>query len=151
MNKKVMSMLYGGALLAATATTCLTTPASAAYQTLLCGGGLDAPYTITTNNAPYDQPRITFECSGEGGAGPHGSPWNYFAFRISDNPAVAQMLQQLILWGTINTGNRDYPLALQGMCITFDPNDTSGNAWGCGSSNCRIIRGIKVPFNGIQC
>jgi len=68
-------------------------------------------------------PRFTVVCTGGSTAG----NITYFAFRISDNPTVAQLLATLLRPNMKSIG------------IISDLNDTSGNSWGCGGANCRII------------
>jgi hypothetical protein len=57
----------------------------------------------------------------------------YFGFRISDNPQVAQLiLEQLGFYVQVHG-------ATGPINIRSNLSDTSGNAWGCAASNCRII------------
>jgi hypothetical protein len=68
-------------------------------------------------------PRFTILCTGGSSAG----NITYFAFRISDNPTVAQLLE-----GQLSPD-------MKSIRILSDLTDTSGNSWGCGGANCRII------------
>ena len=63
----------------------------------------------------------------------------YFAYRISANPAVAQMLQtqfdvfvQMERASGLSANNID-------LIPYTDLSNESGNSWGCGAANCRII------------
>ena len=75
------------------------------------------------------QPRVTIICSG----GSSESPINYFAYEISANSTVAAAIPALVASWVLENG--------VGSSITIYSNvsDTSGNAWGCGMGNCRII------------
>jgi hypothetical protein len=59
------------------------------------------------------------------------SPIKFFAYRISDNPAVAQILSQALA-SAIQRG-------AGAITIYYDPNDLSGAAWGCRNADCRKL------------
>jgi hypothetical protein len=68
-------------------------------------------------------PRFTIVCTGGSSAG----NITYFAFRIADNSTVAQLLALQL------SPN------MKSIMISSDLTDVSGNSWGCGGANCRII------------
>jgi hypothetical protein len=57
----------------------------------------------------------------------------YFASEISANPTVAAAIPTLVQGWVLVHG------ATSAITIFSDLSDTSGVAWGCGASNCRII------------
>jgi hypothetical protein len=67
--------------------------------------------------------RLTIVCTG----GSSAAHIRYFAFRISDNPGVARLLA--------TQAGHD----VKSITILSDLADISGNSWGCGGANCRII------------
>ncbi len=67
--------------------------------------------------------RFTVVCKGGSTAG----NITYFAFRIADNPAVAPLLAAQLKPN------------MKSIDVISDLSDTSGNSWGCGGANCRII------------
>jgi hypothetical protein len=122
-----------GTLLGAISVSLLTTlfaPASfAALTTVLCV----SPQVQITTGLDGTAPRITINCSG--GSSAAGIP--YFAFRISDNPAIAASIPPAIgaylsIYG-----------ATAKLQIVTDLADTSGDAWGCSATNCRRIYGLN--------
>jgi hypothetical protein len=68
-------------------------------------------------------PRLTIVCTGGSSAG----HITYFAFRISDNPGVVRLLATQV--------GHD----VKSITILSNLADISGNSWGCGGANCRII------------
>ena len=115
--------LAGGAVLAGHAA-----PASAATTTTVT---CFKPVTqiSTGQGGTFDQPRWTLQCLG----GSTASNVTFFAWRLADDPYVAPLLEEafghLILAGK--------PPA--SVTILTNLSDISGNAWGCGSANCRKI------------
>jgi hypothetical protein len=98
------------------------------------------PLTKVTCHAPVSEvatgqgigalaPRITFVCTRGSSAG----NITYFAFRLSDNPTVAQLLEAQ-LGPYLQTHGTNAAIT-----ILSDLSDTSGASWGCGAANCRII------------
>jgi hypothetical protein len=75
------------------------------------------------------KPRVTVVCTG----GSSVSGIDYFAYEISANPNVTAAIPELV--GSFVQVNGP------GTSITIlsDLSDTSGAAWGCAASNCRII------------
>ena len=73
-------------------------------------------------------PQVTIDCTGGSSAG-----FQYYAFLIKDNPTLASMIPALVGNAVLVGGT--------GTTITIYSNlsNTSGVAWGCGASNCRII------------
>jgi hypothetical protein len=67
--------------------------------------------------------RFTVVCTSGSTAG----NTTYFAFRISDNPTVAQVLAAQLRPN------------MKSLAVISDLNDASGISWGCGGANCRII------------
>lgn len=59
-----------------------------------------------------------------------------FSFRVDDNPNVAQLLEHVFGDFVLSGG------APKAIVVKTDLGDTSGNAWGCGGANCRIIHGL---------
>jgi hypothetical protein len=94
--------------------------------------------TLVTCNSPQVQlsagkdgtkPRVTIYCSGgssEGGI-------VYFASEISANSNVADLIPTLVANFVLINGT-SAPITLWSNL-----SDTSGAAWGCGGSNCRIL------------
>jgi hypothetical protein len=74
-------------------------------------------------------PRVAVKCTG--GSTAPGITW--FAFRISDNPTVANMIPTMVGDWVEKYGPNTT------MTIFTDLNDLSGGAWGCGTANCRTI------------
>jgi hypothetical protein len=60
---------------------------------------------------------------------------SYFAFRLSDGSDMFKTFLSTLT--SAKLGNRPVE-------IYYDPNDTSGNNWGCGSANCRRIKQLRM-------
>ena len=98
----------------------------------------DATDTQVTCNTPQVQlaagrdgtkPRVTIFCAG----GSSVSGIDYFAAEISASPAVAAAITPLVGdWVLVHGPTTS-------ITIYSNLSDTSGAAWGCGASNCRII------------
>jgi hypothetical protein len=75
------------------------------------------------------QPRVTVYCAG----GSSAPGIDYFASEISANTTVAAAIPSLVAPWVFENG--------LGSSITIQSNlsDTSGESWGCGYGNCRII------------
>jgi hypothetical protein len=94
--------------------------------------------TVVTCNAPVGyvitgveggaEPNYTIVCTGGSSAGGITN----FSYKIKTNTNVAQMLARSAGDHAISTGGGP-------LTIYSDLSDTSGSAWGCGTSNCRII------------
>lgn len=94
--------------------------------------------TAVTCNAPVVQiaagrdgtkPRMTVYCSGGSSEG----SIVYFASEISANVTVAAAIPTLVQGWVLANGTSS------AITIYSNLSDTSGAAWGCGASNCRII------------
>ena len=94
--------------------------------------------TEVTCNAPQVQlaagrdgtkPRVTIYCAG----GSSVSGIDYFAAEISASPVVAAAITPLVGDWVLVHG------PTSSITIYSNLSDTSGVAWGCGASNCRII------------
>ncbi len=84
---------------------------------------------IEVNTGQYNtQPRMTLHCLG----GSSASGISYFAVEVSQNPVVAQMVQQV--YQSFLSVNKKASVQL-----ASNLSDTSGDAWGCSSNNCRIL------------
>jgi hypothetical protein len=100
------------------------TTAKAGETAVSCSG----PVGFVNTGLDGTPPRFTIQCAGGSSAG----SITYFAYRISTNANLAAML--------VNTF-QTYVLQSGGGTITIstDLTDVSGNAWGCSSSNCRVM------------
>jgi hypothetical protein len=94
--------------------------------------------TGVTCNAPVVQlaagrddtkPRMTVYCSGGSSEG----SIVYFASEISANATVAASIPTLVQGWVLTNGSSS------SITIYSNLSDTTGAAWGCGASNCRII------------
>ena len=74
-------------------------------------------------------PQVTIDCTG----GSSEAGIEFFAFLIKDNVTLANMIPVLVGNAVLVGGT--------GTSITIYSNlsNTSGAAWGCGASNCRIL------------
>ena len=72
--------------------------------------------------------QVTIYCTGGSSV---GIP--FFAYRIKNNPTVANQIATLVGFYVLEHG----PGA--SITISSDLSNTTGNNWGCGASNCRII------------
>jgi len=111
-------------------------PAAAAMTQVTCDGPVMSVLTGKNGTAP----RVTVFCS----LGSSAGNIVYFAWRISDNPDVAQLVQSALAARNIRfaAAFNDPTPAHNSIPLTSDLADTSGNAWGCGAANCRIINEI---------
>ncbi len=119
--RDAMLALAGGALLAVAAA-----PAEAADTTVSCA----TPFAEVNTGQDGTSPRFTIHCIGGSTAG----SITFFAYQISTNPTVAQLLLQAFT--TFEAKTSPPPGTIP---ISSDLSDTSGVAWGCGAANCRII------------
>jgi hypothetical protein len=124
MSRAISTLL--GAISVALLATFFAPTSFAALTTVQCS----APLAEVTTGADGTPPRVTINCTA--GSSVTGIP--YFAFRLSDNPVVAALLQQII--GPYLTIHGGVAAKLQ---IVTDLANTSGDAWGCSATNCRII------------
>lgn len=133
-----MRMNVKAAMLAFTAAALLPAvvpPAQAADTAVTCR----RPFATMNTGQDGTPPRFTIHC--DGGSSTGGV--TFFAYRISDNPAIAQLLSQ-----AFETYITRFASIAPGTAIglSSDSSDTSGDAWGCGAGNCRIIDyGFDIP------
>ncbi len=128
--KGAMFALAASALLSG-----LGPPAEAADTAVTCR----QPFATVNTGQDGTPPRFTIHCDGGSSAG----NITFFAFQISTNPTVAQLLSQ-----AFETYITRFAGSAPGKAIGLSSNlsDTSGNAWGCGAGNCQIIDyGFDIP------
>jgi hypothetical protein len=127
MRMKVKASILG--LTGAVAFSALAPAAKAADTTVICKGPVA---TVNTGKGDGTPPRFTIHCSGGSSAG----SITFFAYEIAVNPTVALLLSQ-----AFETYITRYSSANPGVAVPIASNlsDTSGDAWGCGAGNCRII------------
>jgi hypothetical protein len=104
-------------------------PAKAADTTVICKRPV---LTINTGKGDGTPPRLTVHCSG----GSSAAGITFFAYQISTNPAVAQLLAQAFEAYMVRYSSSDPGISVP---IASNLSDVSGDAWGCGAGNCRII------------
>jgi len=81
-----------------------------------------------TGGGPTPAANVFIDCTGGSSVG-----FEFFAYRIGANPTVATMIPTLVgSW--VQQHGPSAPITLYS-----DLSNTSGNNWGCGSSNCRIL------------
>ncbi len=99
--------------------------ASATETTVSC----KAPAVQVATGADSTSARVTVQCTGGSSAG----NITFFAWQIKANATAALMIERAVAGFVLEDGT--------GATITIisDLSNTSGNAWGCGSANCRII------------
>jgi hypothetical protein len=127
-----MRMKVKAAILALTGTavfSVLAPPAKAADTTVICKG---AVLTVNTGKGDGTPPRFTIHCSGGSSAG----SITFFAYLISNNPGVAQLLAQAFEAYMVRYSSSNPGISVP---IASNLSDLSGDAWGCGAGNCRII------------
>jgi hypothetical protein len=122
MNLKHLAAAF--ALTGGAALTFIAAPARAADTEVTCY----APTATVNTGQDSTAPRFTITCTGGSTAG----QITYFAYEISKNKTVAEMLEPIV--GDLLLVNGD-----SSITISSNLNDTSGDGWGCGASNCRII------------
>jgi hypothetical protein len=139
MTSKMVPLLCAGAFSGLVGLGCATQ--ARAENAVSCFG---FNLQVSTTTAPFDAARITLQC---GSVAPVLTPPSaflpnvtFFAFRISDNPAVAQLLINALQYVEKPPGN-GHP---RSVIVTYNPSDLSANACGCGAANCRIILDISV-------
>jgi hypothetical protein len=118
-----MSKLFGALRIAAVALAVLTlasAPAHAAYTTFVC-----TVSGVQLVVGPSGAERVAVNCTASTGGG-----ISWFAYRYSNNPDLAKML--LSVFTSARVSGRP-------VVVAFESTDTSGNAWGCQSNDCRII------------
>jgi len=120
---------FVGAILIAAAGAFLR-PASAAETQVNCFD----PSSQVSTGLDGTAPRFTIQCSSAS-----TGKIVYFAYKIAENPAVAQMLQtqfnifvQMERASGLSVNNID-------LILYTDLSNESGASWGCGAANCRII------------
>ena len=87
----------------------------------------------TGQGGSFDQPRWELHCLG----GSTATNISHFSWRISENVYLAPLMEKM--FGDLIRSGRPPP----SLIVRTDLSDVSGNAWGCGSSNCRIIAGFE--------
>lgn len=105
--------------------TVLASAAFAGETTVHCKN----PLSQIATGRDGTSPRFTVFCAGGSSVG----AIDYFAFRISDNPTAALLLEQ-----QLGPYLQIHGAAAQ-LTILTNLSDISGAAWGCGAANCRII------------
>ena len=82
-----------------------------------------------TGGGSSPNPQVTIDCTG----GSSAPGIEFFAFLIKDNVTMASMIPVLVGNAVLVGG--------PGTSITIYSNlsNTSGDAWGCGAGNCRIL------------
>jgi hypothetical protein len=92
-----------------------------------------APVVIewATGAGPTPKPNVVIDCTGGSSAG-----FQFFAYRYDVNPNFANSIPALVGFYVLEHG--------PGASITLSSNlsDTSGNNWGCGGANCRILNQV---------
>ena len=85
-------------------------------------------FVWATGAGPTPAAQVTIDCTGGSSAG-----FEFFAYRIKDNPTVANQIATLVGFYVVEHG--------PGASITLysDLSDLSGWTWGCGNANCRIL------------
>lgn len=87
------------------------------------------PQVVLSAGRDGTKPRVTVYCT-EGSSAPG---IDYFAYEISSNTMVAMEIPTLVASWVLENG------IASSIKISSNLSDTSGVAWGCGASNCRII------------
>ena len=105
-------------------------PASAAETQVNCYG----PASSVSTGLDGLAARFTIQCSST-----NLGAIVYFAYRIAQSPATAQMLQRQ--FNFFIERQRAYGLSANNIDLILytDLSNKSGNSWGCGGANCRII------------
>lgn len=125
MHYKVASLVFVGMLTAGALARASETQVTCTTPILTVNSGQDGT-----------SPRLTVQCRG----GSTASPITFFAYQISANTTVALLLERAYADAVAQ-----HKGALSTIVISSNLSDTSGAAWGCGASNCRIIDYIPVP------
>lgn len=118
-----MSKLFGASRIALIAWAVLTlapAPAHAAYTTFVC--------TVSGVQLVVDASggqRVAVNCTASTSGG-----ISWFAYRYATSPDLAKML--LSVFTSARVSGRP-------VVVAFESTDTSGNAWGCQTNDCRII------------
>jgi len=99
------------------------TAAKAADTAVTC----KTPFATVNTGQDGSSPRFTIKCTGGSSAG----DIIYFAYKISTNPGLAAMLVQTFETYVFQSGD---PISIYSNLA-----DQSGDEWGCGGSNCRIL------------
>jgi hypothetical protein len=86
-------------------------------------------YLCYANNVAVFENRIHVRCTTAAAGG-----ISYFAFRNTDAAQTARHLSLLLVAYTTDSG----------IWVYYDPNDTSGGAWGCNVSDCRVFTGVSM-------
>jgi hypothetical protein len=139
MKMKKIAWFFLFSLGAALIAPCSTGTAFAAESGLFC----NTPLLIVNAGRDGSAPRTTIFCvttnTVQGPPVPPGI--HYFAYRNSDDPLFAQFIVQIMhVYNEqilIHSVNQNFVACV--FEISTNLSDTSANAWGCGSSNCRII------------
>ena len=118
MKVSVITLAFGSLL------PFIATAAHAQDTAVTCSG----PVLQVNTGVDGEQPRFTIRCSGGSSAG----AITYFAYRLSSSKTLPQLLASAFETYELQHGTGS-------IAISSNLNDTSGNAWGCGAGNCRII------------
>jgi hypothetical protein len=105
-----------------------TTDAHATVRDFLCPSIAKVIINTGTGNTG-DPPRFYAQCSSYWGS------LNIFAIRLSDGADMFDALNSVAISAQIS----GRPIE-----IYFDDADLSGNNWGCGTGNCRIIQQFRL-------
>ena len=93
-----------------------------------------APVVVAwaTGAGPTPKPNVVIDCTGGSSAG-----FEFFAFRYDVNPNFANSIPALVGFYVLYNG--------PGASITLysDLSNLSGNQWGCGTANCRILNQVR--------
>jgi hypothetical protein len=122
--------------IAATAIS-VSCPASASETQIAC---LE-PSTQVSTGLDGLEPRFTIQCLST-----NVRNITYFAYKISQSPATAQMLQTQVnffIERSLAAGLSPNNVML---ILYTDLSNESGNSWGCGAANCRIIDYLTMIF-----
>lgn len=103
-------------------------PARAADTTVSC---VDPQFYLTAGHGNATQPRFEIDCPGGSNVG-----IKIFSFLISSNPTLALLFERAAAGWVLENGTHSTILLGSNLA------DTSGNAWGCGAANCRILDGL---------
>jgi hypothetical protein len=89
-----------------------------------------APVVIAwaTGAGPTPKPNVIINCTGGSSAG-----FQFFAYRYDVNPNFANSIPALVGFYVLEHG------AGASITLLSDLSNTSGNNWGCGGANCRIL------------
>jgi hypothetical protein len=103
---------------------------AATYTEVTCNSPVVVAWATGAGSTP--KPQVTIDCTGGSSAG-----FEFFAFRYDINPNFANSIPTLVAnWVLMNGTSSN-------IILYSNLEDVSGNAWGCGSANCRIINQVR--------